>query len=161
MSCPGKFAPTSARLAACFVLALCGTAAQALPAYARQTGQNCVACHVSFPELTSYGRWFKLSGYTIGERQTIPLAMMAQVGRTQIRNNDDGTGTGTAVTARDRQLAFNGASVFVAGKATDDLGAFVQWTLSTATTPTAPAPVTVARQHRCALGRPHDQSDRR
>ncbi|MEO7007589.1 MAG: hypothetical protein ABI156_00440, partial [Caldimonas sp.] len=53
-------------------LALCGTAlalaaaaAHAVPAFARQTGQNCVACHVSFPELTPYGRWFKLSGYTI------------------------------------------------------------------------------------------------
>jgi hypothetical protein len=109
---------------------MCGTAAQAVPAYARQTGQNCVACHVSFPELTAYGRWFKLSGYTIGERQTLPLAMMAQVGRTQIKNDDDGTGT--PVTARDRQLAFNGASVFLAGKASDDFGGFVQWTLATA-----------------------------
>ena len=113
-------------------LALVASAANAVPAYARQTGQNCVACHVSFPELTAYGRWFKLSGYTIGERQTVPLAMMAQVGLTQIKNNDDGTGTGTPVTARDRLPAFNGASVFLAGKATDDLGAFVQWTLSTA-----------------------------
>ena len=52
--------------------------ANAVPAFARQTGQNCVACHVSFPELTPYGRWFKLSGYTIGTRQAIPVAAMAQ-----------------------------------------------------------------------------------
>ena len=72
----------AAHAVACgLVLVIWGTAAQAVPAYARQTGQNCVACHVSFPELTAYGRWFKLSGYTIGERQTVPLAMMAQVGR--------------------------------------------------------------------------------
>jgi hypothetical protein len=34
----------------------------AVPAYARQTGQNCVACHAGgqFPELTPYGRLFKL-----------------------------------------------------------------------------------------------------
>jgi hypothetical protein len=120
-----------ARATACgLVLAICGSAAQAVPAYARQTGQNCVACHVSFPELTAYGRWFKLSGYTIGERQTLPLAMMAQVGRTQIKNNDDGTGTGTPVTARDRLPALNGASLFLAGKASDDFGGFVQWTYS-------------------------------
>ena len=111
-------------------LALGAAAAHAVPAYARQTGQNCVACHVSFPELTPYGRWFKLSGYTIGVRQNIPLAMMAQLGRTSIRNNDDGTGTGTLVTARDGTFALNGASLFLAGKATDNVGGFVQWTYS-------------------------------
>ena len=111
-------------------LACAATSANAVPAFARQTGQNCVACHVSFPELTPYGRWFKLSGYTIGERQIIPLAMMAQVGRTTIKNNDDGTATGTLVTARDRAFALNGASVFLAGKATDNIGGFVQWTYS-------------------------------
>jgi hypothetical protein len=110
------------------LLALAGTAAEAVPAYARQTGQNCVACHVSFPELTPYGRWFKLSGYTIGVRQALPVAMMAQAGATSIKNNDDGSGTGTLVTARNRTFAFGGASVFVAGKATDNLGGFIQWT---------------------------------
>ena len=38
--------------------------AQALPSYARQTGQQCAACHNGFPELTPYGRLFKLNGYT-------------------------------------------------------------------------------------------------
>src|SRR6266849_771479 len=61
--------------------------AQAVPSYARQTGQECIACHVSFPELTPYGRYFKLTGYTIGERQMVPLAMMAQMGVTSIANN--------------------------------------------------------------------------
>jgi len=104
--------------------------AQAVPAYARQTGQNCVACHVSFPELTPYGRWFKLSGYTIGQRQTLPVAMMAQLGRSQIKNNDDGTGSNTLVTARDQMAALNGASLFLAGKVNDNIGGFVQWTYS-------------------------------
>ena len=40
--------------------------AMAVPSFARQTGQECIACHVSFPELTPYGRYFKLTGYTIG-----------------------------------------------------------------------------------------------
>jgi hypothetical protein len=107
---------------------LTASMADAVPAYARQTGQNCVACHVSFPELTPYGRWFKLSGYTIGTRQTIPLAAMAQVGVTSIRNNDDGSGG--VVTARNHEPVLNGASLFLAGKATDNLGAFAQWTFS-------------------------------
>ena len=52
--------------------------ASALPIFARQTGQNCVACHAGgqFPELTPYGRMFKLTGYTIGKR-TVPLSVMA------------------------------------------------------------------------------------
>ncbi|HUW27311.1 MAG TPA: cytochrome C, partial [Sulfuriferula sp.] len=52
--------------------------ARAVPSFARQTGQNCVACHAGgqFPELTPYGRLFKLTGYTIGQRE-LPLAAMA------------------------------------------------------------------------------------
>ena len=111
-------------------LASAASLAEAVPSYARQTGQNCVACHVSFPELTPYGRWFKLSGYTIGVRQAVPLAAMAQVGVTSIKNNDDGTDTGTPVTARNGKPVLNGASVFLAGKATDNLGGFVQYTFS-------------------------------
>ena len=37
---------------------------------------------------------------------------MAQVGVTTIKNNDDGSGG--AVTARNKQVALNGASLFVA-----------------------------------------------
>ena len=111
-------------------IALAGTSAEAVPSYARQTGQACVACHVSFPELTPYGRWFKLSGYTIGVRQAFPIAAMAQVGLTSIKNNDDGTGTDTPVTARNRKPVLNGASLFLAGKATDNLGGFIQYTFS-------------------------------
>lgn len=108
--------------------------AYAVPAYARQTGQACVACHVSFPELTPYGRYFKLTGYTIGERQWIPLAMMAQVGVSNIANNtsDDPANPGGTVINRNNGLLFSAASVFLAGKATDNLGAFIQYTYSNA-----------------------------
>jgi hypothetical protein len=40
--------------------------AQALPSYARQTGQPCGTCHTDFPALTPFGRRFKLLGYTTG-----------------------------------------------------------------------------------------------
>jgi hypothetical protein len=39
---------------------------QALPSFARQTGQPCGTCHTDFPALTPYGRRFKLLGYTTG-----------------------------------------------------------------------------------------------
>jgi hypothetical protein len=41
------------------------TDALAVPSFARQTGFECVACHVSWPELTAVGRQFKLGGYTL------------------------------------------------------------------------------------------------
>src|SRR6516225_5731653 len=58
-------------LAAIFVVVawlLIGLApsAQALPSFARQTGQPCGTCHTSFPGLTPFGRRFKLLGYTTG-----------------------------------------------------------------------------------------------
>ena len=59
----------------------------ALPIFNRQTGQNCVACHAGgqFPELTPYGRLFKLTGYTIGKR-TVPLSAMAVVSDSRVFN---------------------------------------------------------------------------
>src|SRR6202790_706186 len=79
------------------VLLVAGMAGEAgaVPSYARQTGQECIACHVSFPELTPYGRYFKLTGYTIGKvaissegMNYVPLAVMAQASVTHTRNND-------------------------------------------------------------------------
>jgi hypothetical protein len=43
--------------------------AQALPSFARQTGQPCGTCHTDYPALTPYGRRFKLLGYTVGGGQ--------------------------------------------------------------------------------------------
>ena len=37
--------------------------ANATPGYARQTGVSCQACHTVFPELTPFGRAFKMNGY--------------------------------------------------------------------------------------------------
>ena len=48
--------------------------ATALPAYARQTGFSCSACHFQrFPLLNSFGRLFKANGYTLvgGKQGTI------------------------------------------------------------------------------------------
>lgn len=99
----------------------------AVPAFARQTGQNCNACHVSFPELTPYGRWFKATGYTIG-KQTIPLAMMAEISRTSTKNNTD-PATGFTVTPENNDVVLQDVSLFLAGKATDHIGGFAQITV--------------------------------
>jgi len=106
------------------LLALLPGYADAVPAFARQTGENCVSCHVSFPELTAFGRYFKLTGYTLGERQAVPLAMMGQVGITHAASQFDNSGN--EVVPRNNALRMQQASVFVAGKLNDYVGGFVQ-----------------------------------
>src|ERR1039457_6992630 len=109
--------------------------ANAVPSYARQTGQECIACHVSFPELTPYGRYFKLTGYTIGKvaissegMNYVPLAVMAQASVTHTRNNhmtDPDTGDTVSINQRNNGLVFCCASLFLASKANDYVGGFI------------------------------------
>ena len=109
-----------------FATALLSTNARAVPAFARQTGQNCLACHAGgqFPELTPYGRLFKLTGYTIGKR-SIPLAIMGVFGSTNVKGP---AATGPGHTATDGTLTFDTGSLFIAGKITDKSGLFAQLT---------------------------------
>ena len=132
------YALRAARLLALLLLTASVQVAQAVPSYARQTGQECIACHVSFPELTPYGRYFKLTGYTIGKVAIssggvnyLPMAVMAQAPVTNTRNNnttDPATGDAVSVNQRNNSLVFCCASLFLAGKVTDYLGGFIQWT---------------------------------
>ena len=50
----------------------------AMPSFSRQTGMPCAQCHInSFgPKLNSFGRNFKLTGYTLGDWQFPPLSGM-------------------------------------------------------------------------------------
>ena len=110
--------------------------ANAIPVFARQTGFKCVACHVGgmFPQLTSLGRMFKLTGYTLGNRPNLdglevqndypPVAIMVQ-GAKQYYNNTSHSVNGNAPSsAADLQVV----SLFAGGKITDNFGAFMQWT---------------------------------
>lgn len=68
-------------LLACTLLSLFMAApAQAVPSYARQTGLPCTTCHTAFPQLTPFGRYFKMSGYTLagGDTHLPPVAVMLQ-----------------------------------------------------------------------------------
>jgi hypothetical protein len=119
------------------MLGLTGNAG-AVPSFARQTGQECPACHVSWPELTPYGRFFKLTGYTIGKDfvssagfNHVPIAAMAQASISNVRNNsmvDPDTGDTVSVMPRQNDFVFSGGSLFFASKLGDYIGAFVQWT---------------------------------
>ena len=101
--------------------------ARALPSYARQTGQQCAACHNGFPELTPYGRQFKLNGYTWtgGTWNLPPIAAMAIPTFTNVRKGVDGglvPGFGY-----NNDFAFTG-SLFYGGRIFDGVGAFAQVT---------------------------------
>ena len=108
----------------------------ALPAFANQTGQNCIACHAGgqFPELTPYGRMFKLTGYTIGER-ALRASVMAVAGASKISNPDavnnylnNNSGAGLNAPYKNGNLRFETGSLFLAGKLADNVGAFAQVT---------------------------------
>jgi hypothetical protein len=114
-------------VAAFLLAALASIPAHALPAFNRQTGQNCVACHAGgqFPELTPYGRLFKLTGYTIGERQALRSP------RWRWRADCTSATLGSDDPARfpEEQFAdLRDREHFRRRKITDNLGAFVQVT---------------------------------
>jgi hypothetical protein len=102
--------------------------AGALPLYARQTGQQCAACHNGFPELTPYGRLFKLNGYTFGGGQSgyLPFAVMNFSSFTHTQATQPG-GAAPHFAANDN-FAVDQTSLFYGGEIAPNLGAFAQVT---------------------------------
>jgi hypothetical protein len=120
--------------------------ASAIPAFARQTGMACSACHFqSFPILTKFGKSFKMSGFTMmgaqgkveGEQglsipDTLNMAVVAKL-RYQRTNGIEGTGT-PAVGEAAAQISTNSGrfdfpdefALFAAGRVTDNVGALVE-----------------------------------
>jgi hypothetical protein len=107
---------------------LAPTGAQAIPLFNRQTGQNCLACHAGgqFPELTPYGRLFKMTGYTLGVR-TVPVSVMALASLSKVANTAKSDDPGADFQKNGRPILAT-ASVFLGGKITDNIGAFTQFT---------------------------------
>lgn len=105
-------------------------AAHAVPSFARQTGADCAACHVGAfgPQLTPYGIKFKLGGYTEtdGKGGKVPLSAMIVGSYTQTRKDQAERPTDT--TSVNKNLALDEASLFLAGRLSDKIGAFIQAT---------------------------------
>jgi hypothetical protein len=105
--------------------------ASALPSFARQTGQPCATCHTAFPQLTPFGRRFKLSGYTAGggltwEQGVPPLAAMVIPTFTHTDVNQDTPPELWAHT--NNNVLLQQGSLFYAGQIYGNLGAFIQGT---------------------------------
>ena len=109
--------------------------ADAVPAFAQQTGQPCTACHIGGfgPQLTPFGRSFKINGYTQsggqGWEAHLPLSGMLQGSFTNTAKAvPEGTQQHTYGT--NNNFVFDQASIFVAGRVSDHTGGFMQMTYS-------------------------------
>src|ERR1019366_5021029 len=72
--------PLALPLALALLIILMSRPASAVPSFTDQTGQPCQACHVGGfgPQLTPFGREFKLNGHTMRAKPfNVPLAVMA------------------------------------------------------------------------------------
>jgi hypothetical protein len=115
-----------------------------VPGFSRQTGLACSACHFQFPQLTPFGRQFKLNGYTMTALTTIrahaadttkretlgllpipPVSAMAVASLTTTRTAIPGTQNSTASFPQQ-------ASIFFAGAVAPHVGIFSQFTYAAA-----------------------------
>jgi hypothetical protein len=116
--------------------------AEAIPAFARQTGQPCTACHIGGfgPQLTPLGRAFKIGGYTQGGGEgigsMIPLSLMIQAsfnhtGDDQFVSNGNGGLTPFQQHyAANNNFSLDQISGFLGGHIGDHVGGFAQFTWS-------------------------------
>jgi len=102
--------------------------ASALPSFTRQTGAACSQCHTqSFgPNLTPFGRDFKLSGYTMsnGKDSNIP-AVSALVSGSFTNTNKDQSEVPVGYN-KNNNFTFDSVDAFYAGKIYGKVGAFAQ-----------------------------------
>ena len=110
------------------LFALSAGEAGAVPAFAIQTGQTCSGCHVGGfgPQLTPFGREFKMRGYTTRTvSYNVPLSAMAVA--SYVHTLKDQPPPAPGYSANDN-LTLDQASVFFAGGFGSHLGAFIQGT---------------------------------
>ncbi len=114
-----------------------------VPSYSRQTHLSCDVCHFQFPQLTPFGRQFKLNGYTLTGLTTVknvhdsthrenlslapisPLSAMIVTSISHVAKPLPGTQNNNASLPQQ-------ASIFLGGALTPKIGAFAQFTYSAA-----------------------------
>jgi hypothetical protein len=103
--------------------------AQAVPSFATQTGLPCAQCHVvAFgPQLTEYGRQFKLNGYTFKKSDggiNIPLAATVQMGYENISKDVPAP----SPYSDKENLYLQDVSAYIAGGFGEHFGSFIKVT---------------------------------
>ena len=114
----------------------------AIPSFSRQTNLSCNYCHYAYPALNSFGRMFKLNGYTMvnsptieavtadSERTTLqilsnlPISAMFVANATSVSKKFATGGDNTFIQAPSEM------SLFIAGEITPHIGSFIQTTYS-------------------------------
>jgi hypothetical protein len=112
---------------------------EVIPSFTRQTGLACNVCHTTFPQLTPFGRRFKLNGYTLTGLQVVeagdtakrslkidlipPVSAMVMSSVTRTKTAQPGT-QNTNVELPDQ------LSLFLGEEITPRLGTFLQFTYS-------------------------------
>ena len=112
--------------------------ARAVPSYSRQTGLSCATCHYAPPELTPFGRKFKLDGYTFATKpevsdekkdhnsglhllEAFPISVLFDTSFTSTKSPQPSTQNGNFEFPQD-------ASLFLAGSWGHNVGSFLQVT---------------------------------
>lgn len=125
-----------ARLAIVLLFTFSAVRAFAVPSFARQTGLSCNVCHSNPPELTAFGRNFKLKGYVLTDMTSkdkvgnskdlllskyIPLSAMILISDTAYQANQPASQNNSA--GFPQQL-----SIFLAGAFASHFGGLAQFT---------------------------------
>ena len=113
--------------------------ALAVPSFARQTGLACEACHTVFPQLTPFGRIFKASGYTLYNTQKVQdidafkhsilsLSDLPPISAMIMASTSDAAKANDSQSSKMSTDFPQQASLFYAGRISDNVGAFFQLT---------------------------------
>ncbi len=104
------------------LLLFVSTSANAIPAYARQTGAACADCHAGAygagangPGLTPYGMRFKLNGYTDTDGNGVKIPVAGQL-----------VGTRAVPAQGQSTTELSEADLYLAGRVTDQIGGYVK-----------------------------------
>jgi hypothetical protein len=107
--------------------------AYAIPSFARQTGVSCTGCHTVFPELNSFGRSFKLRGYTLGGAlddkqfpENLPLTAGIQISDTSVKDRYKGADPAADFPQSNKPIV-QLLGLYYGGKIADKFGAFAQY----------------------------------
>lgn len=115
------------------------TDANAVPSMARQSGYQCSKCHAGYPELTNFGRQFKLTGYTMSSEKwdegtpasRIPISAVLQISRTSSSDvqagGTNGDGSSTSDFPHNGTTLVQTAGLYLGGKFANNVGGLVQY----------------------------------
>jgi hypothetical protein len=110
------------------VVLLLTAPAQAIPAFARQMGVQCTACHTAYPQLNAFGREFKLTGYTESAGKVPWYKKFALMTEPSFTHTSADLSDPPKDFEPNDNFAFTQTSLFFGGRIAGKVGGFVQAT---------------------------------